>query len=171
MKWLLSKWGTQSIIVQTEKRNTSNGKIEKKDVRRQFIPLVPGRVGKDFELMSLPEMRKSDNDPLDASGSAVIARMNGTSLRPGMTVFIDGIPSFVGYYLIQSVDYEELSPNPVSISFMTPERDPKDIKLPGVGPIFEATGDMIGPGVIIPFLEEGITVQEIGPPFPQYRGN
>lgn len=169
MKWLLHKWGTRSMIVQVEKKNKSNGKIEKKDVRRKFIPLVPGKLGKDFELMSLPEMRKSDNDPLEASGSAVIARMNGTSLRPGMTVFVDGIPSFVGYYLINSVDYDELTPNPVSISFSTPERDPKDIVSLPVGPTFKATGDMVGPGVIIPFLEEGITVQETTAPFPPLK--
>ena len=169
MKWLLHKWGTKSIVVSVEKKNTKTGQKEKKAVVRKFIPLVPGKVGKDFELMSLPEMHKSDNDPLESDGSAVIARMNGTSLRPGMTVFVDGIPSFVGYYLIQSVDYEELSPNPVSISFMTPERDPKDVVPLPVGPRFAATGDMVGPGILIPFLEEGITVQETTAPFPPYK--
>jgi hypothetical protein len=169
MKWLLHKWGTKSIVVPVETTNTKTGQKEKKAVVRKFIPLVPGKVGKDFELMSLPEMHKSDNDPLESDGSAVIARMNGTSLRPGMTVFVDGIPSFVGYYLIQSVDYEELSPNPVSISFMTPERDPKDVVPLPVGPRFAATGDMIGPGIWLPFLEEGITVQETTAPFPPYK--
>jgi len=108
---------------------------------------------------------------MESDGTAVIARMNGTSLRPGMTVFVDGIPSFVGYYLINTVDYDELSPNPVSISFMTPERDPKDVEQLPVGPIFKATGDQVGPGVLIPFLEEGITIPEINAPFPQWRGN
>ena len=169
MKWLLHKWGTRSIGVTVEKKNTTTGNIEKKDIVRRFIPLVPGKLGKDFELMSLPEMHKSDNDPMDADGSATIARMNGTSLRPGMTVFVDGIPSFVGYYLINSVDYEELSPNPVSISFLTPEKDPKDIVQLPVGPRFAATGDMIGPGILIPFIEEGITQPETNAPFPQYR--
>jgi hypothetical protein len=171
MKWLLHKWGTKSIVVTVNKTDTKTGKKEKKDVVRKFIPLVPGRVGKDFELMSLPEMHKSDNDPMESDGTAVIARMNGTSLRPGMTVFVDGIPSFVGYYLINTVDYDELSPNPVSISFMTPERDPKDVEQLPVGPIFKATGDQVGPGVLIPFLEEGITIPEINAPFPQWRGN
>jgi hypothetical protein len=171
MKWLLHKWGTRSIVVTIETTNKSNGKKEKKDVVRKFIPLVPGRIGKDFELMSLPEMHKSDNDPMESDGSAVISRTNGTSLRPGMTVFVDGIPSFTGYYLINSVDYEEMVPNPVSISFMTPERDPKDVKQLPIGPIFKATGDQVGPGVLIPFIEEGITVQETNAPFPQYRGS
>ena len=169
MKWLMHRWGTKSIVVSVEKKNTTSGKITKEAVVRKFIPLVPGKVGKDFELMSLPEMRKSDNDPMESSGSAVIDRTNGTSLRPGMTVFVDGIPSFVGYYLINSVDYEELTPNPVSIAFMTPERDPKDIVQLPIGPTFKATGDMIGPGVLIPFLEEGITVQETTAPFPSYK--
>ena len=168
MKWLLHKWGTTQVVLNSEKINSKTGKKEIKQVKRKFIPLVPGKAGKDFELLSLPEMRKSDNDPLEAQGSATIARTNGTSLRPGMTVFIDGIPMFTGYYLISSVDFEELTPNPVSISFMTPERDPKDIVQLPIGPRFPAAGDQIGPAILIPFIEEGETSLITSPPFPPY---
>jgi hypothetical protein len=168
MKWLLSKWGTTSVFLTAEKVNSETGKKELQTVTRKFIPLVPGKAGRDFELMALPEMRKSDNDPLEAQGSATIARTNGTSLRPGMTVYLDGIPMFTGYYLISSVDFEELTPNPVSISFMTPERDPKDIIQLPIGPLFPATGDQIGPAILIPFVEEGESVLTTSPPFPPY---
>ena len=166
MKWLLAKWGTTAIATLEEKKNNKTGKKELKQVVRRFIPLVPGKLGKDFELLSLPEMRKSDNDPLEAQGSASITRTNGISLRPGMTVFLDGIPMFTGYYLISSVDYEELSPNPVSISFMTIERDPKDIVQFPVGPIFK--GEMVGPATIIPYIKERESNLTVSPPFPPY---
>lgn len=167
MKWLLAKWGTQSVVL-SGTRTDKNGKKTIEQVRRKFVPLVPGKAGKDFELLSLPEMRKSDNDPLEAQGSASITRTNGTSLRPGMTVYLDGIPMFTGYYLINSVDFEELTPEPVSISFMTPERDPKDIVPLPIGPRFPATGDQIGPAILIPFLEEGESSIITSPPFPPF---
>jgi hypothetical protein len=167
MKWLLAKWGTTTIVFNAEKTD-KNGKKIKTQVTRKFIPLVPGKAGKDFELLSLPEVTKSDNDPLEARGSATITRTNGTSLRPGMTVYLDGIPMFTGYYLIQSVDFEELTPNPVSISFITPERDPKDVVQLPIGPLFPATGDQIGPAILIPFLREGETGLTSSPPFPPY---
>jgi hypothetical protein len=85
-----------------------------------------------------------------------------------MTVYLDGIPMFTGYYLIQSVDFEELTPNPVSISFITPERDPKDVVQLPIGPLFPATGDQIGPAILIPFLREGETRSVSSPPFPPY---
>lgn len=113
-------------------------------------------------------MHKGDNDPLEANGSANIARASGVVLRPGMTVFVGGIPTFVGYYLITAVDYEELSPDPVSITFATPERDPK-VKITGlqVGAMYPQTGDPAGPDVLMPYLlgRSGKLVTETGPPW------
>ncbi len=98
-------------------------------------------------------MSKSDNAIMEATGSADIDRTNGVGIRPGMTVFVSGIPTFVGYYLVTSVNFEERSPNPVGINFQTPERRPKE-KVVGleVGPIFPETDDPIGPDVLIPYL-------------------
>lgn len=164
MKWLMYKWGSDAIRYTQEVKNPKTQKPETKKVTRRYVPLVPGEVGQNFQLQKLPNMRKSDNDPMEASGSATIDRTNGVSLRPGMTVFVGGIPTFVGYYLITAVDFEERSPNPVGIQFQTPERKPKEkiVNLP-VGPMFPSTGDPVGPDVLVPYIKYGrITPQDTG---------
>ena len=154
MKWLMYQWGSDSITYRHKIKDPKDPKKEKIErVTRRYVPLVPGEVGRDFRTQKLPNMSKSDNAPMEAQGSATIDRTNGVALRPGMTVFVGGIPTFVGYYLITSVDFEERSPNPVGIQFQTPERRPKEkiIDLP-VGPMYPATGDPAGPDVIIPYI-------------------
>lgn len=153
MKWLMYKWGSDAIVYDSTTKDNKTGRDVTKKVTRRYVPIVPGEVGKEFRAQKLPNMSKSDNSPMEAQGSATIDRTNGVSLRPGMTVFIGGIPTFVGYYLITSVDFEERSPNPVGINFQTPERRPKEkiVNLP-VGPMFPNTGDPIGPDVIVPYV-------------------
>jgi hypothetical protein len=95
---------------------------------------------------------------MEAQGSAMVERTNGVGIRPGMTVFVGGIPTFVGYYLVTSVEFEERSPNPVGIQFQTPERKPKEkIYLP-VGPMYPNTDDPVGPDVLVPFISRGQTL-------------
>lgn len=161
MKWLMYKWGSDAI---TYRRTTKDPKTQKdvtSRVTRRYIPIVPGEVGREFRAQKIPNMSKSDNSPMEAQGSATIDRTNGVALRPGMTVFVGGIPTFVGYYLITSVDFEERSPNPVGIQFQTPERRPKEkiIDLP-VGPMFPATGDPVGPDVLVPYIRYRQTVAQ-----------
>lgn len=153
MKWLMYKWGSDAIVYNAMVKDPKTGREVKKKMTRRYVPLVPGEVGREFRTQNLPNMSKSDNSPMEAQGSATIDRTNGVSLRPGMTVFVGGIPTFVGYYLITSVNFEERSPNPVGINFQTPERKPKEkiIDLP-VGPMFPNTGDPAGPDVIVPYV-------------------
>jgi hypothetical protein len=156
MKWLLHKWGSHAVSYDVEEKDPITSKIRKIRVTKSFIPLVPTPEGKLFELMNIPSISKSDNNPMEAQGQAVIARTNGTAIRPGMTVYVGGIPTLEGYYLVTAVDFDELSPDPVGISFSTPERRPKEkpIYLP-VGPRFPATDDGVGPDLLIEYIRKG----------------
>lgn len=78
-----------------------------------------------FQLIEIPSCYRSDDDPYAAEFSAKIDRTNGTQLRPGMTVYLEGIPMFTGQYLITEVQYDWRSPDPVSVTCRTPAR-PKD---------------------------------------------
>lgn len=93
-----------------------------------FIPFVypeqndtvfPGS-SKKYLLMDMPEVRRSDDNPMDAEGSMVVERTNGRLLRPGMTIWLGGIPDFEGFYLITAVEFSEGVPDPVRISFRSP---------------------------------------------------
>lgn len=154
MKWLMYKWGSDAINYKHKVKDPKTDREIVKRVTRRYVPIVPGEVGREFRAQKLPNMSKSDNSPMEAQGSATIERTNGVALRPGMTVFVGGIPTFVGYYLITSVDFEERSPNPVGIQFQTPERKPKEkiVDLP-VGPMFPNTGDPVGPDVLVPYIK------------------
>jgi len=156
MKWLMYKWGSESITYSHKVK--INGVEVSKDVTRRYVPIMPGPYGRDFPAMRMPSMQKSDNTPMEAQGDAQIERTNGVALRPGMTVFIGGIPTFTGYYLITAVNFEERSPNPVGISFATPERRPKEkiVNLP-VGPLYKNTLDAIGPDVIAPYIKSQVS--------------
>jgi hypothetical protein len=54
-----------------------------------------------------------------------INRKNATQLRPGMTTKIEGIPNMGGYFLITDVSFLDMSPDPVSVTFRTPVKDPE----------------------------------------------
>ena len=160
MKWLLYQWGPDAITytAKVKDKTKTPAKEVNRVITKRYIPLIPGELGKAYEMMRLPSMNKSDNAVMEATGSVEIERTNGVGIRPGMTVFVSGIPTFVGYYLVTSVNFEERSPNPVGINFETPERRPKE-KIVGldVGPIFTGTNDPIGPDVLIPYLSTRTT--------------
>jgi hypothetical protein len=85
--------------------------------------------GNRFILLDQPKFRRSDDDPLQGDGSLTVDRKNGTQLRPGQTVGIKGVPTFEGLYLITECRFSEASPDPVGISFRTPEKpDPEKLK-------------------------------------------
>lgn len=111
-EYLLGKWGDPSYQYQ--------GKT--------FVPfgwpynddaLFPGSSDR-WIMLDTPSIRKSDDDAMLADGSMVVDRTNGVNLRPGMTIYLYGIPDFEDYYLITSVEFEEGSPNPVRVAFRTP---------------------------------------------------
>lgn len=86
-----------------------------------------------FPLIQWQEFRTSDNDPLEASGSCLVARPNGCLLRPGHTALVGPLPTFFsGFYLVDSVSFEECTNEPINVSFKTPEK-PKDQKKPSTG--------------------------------------
>lgn len=129
-KWFLFKWGTsreegKAILDKKGKPVLNKDKTPKKNPDRHFIPLeYPGteESRKRFEVLSMPQLTKGENDPMEAEGSAVVHRDNGIALRPGMTVRINNIPYMQKYYIITSVSFDEQTTNPVSIEFRTPER-------------------------------------------------
>jgi len=75
-------------------------------------------------LIDMPNLRRSDDNPLDAEGSMQVERINGRKLRPGMTINLTGIPEFEGIYLITAVEFQEGVSDPVSVSFRIPS-DPE----------------------------------------------
>ena len=73
-----------------------------------------------YQLMDMPTLRRSDDNPMDAEGSILVERTNGRQLRPGMTINLTGIPDFEGLYIITAVDFEEGVSDPVTVSFRIP---------------------------------------------------
>lgn len=135
-KWLLYKWGIDSDVVKVRKDGKRNSPLVNK-VRRwvpvQFPEIVKGRKGA-FETLEYPNITISDNDPFFASdGSATMDRTNAVALRPGMTVWVGPCPNLEGFFLIDSVTFSDRTPDPVNISFLTPEKEPKEIKQLPVG--------------------------------------
>lgn len=158
MKWLMYKWGPDAITYVAQIKNPKTDKLEDKRVTRRYIPLVPGDIGRDYQTQKMPQMSRSDQDVMEGQGSAIVERTNGVGIRPGMTVFVGDIPTFTGYYLVTSVDFEERSPNGVGIQFQTPERKPKEKLYLPVGPKYPGTGDAIGPDVLVPYITRGETL-------------
>ena len=129
-KWLMFKWGTTTIqgtpVLDKNKKPVINKDgTPKLNPSRHFIPIeYPGteKSRRQFESLTMPEISKRENDPMESEGSALIHRDNGVGLRPGMTVRINNIPNTQKYYLITSVSFSEQVTDPVSIEFRTPER-------------------------------------------------
>jgi hypothetical protein len=115
-KFLLGKWGDERFTY---------GDLK-------FIPFfwpettdpVFASAKDKYILMDQPTVRRSDDDIKAADGSMLVDRVNGTILRPGMTIYLGGIPDFEGLYLITDVSFQEGSPEPVQVQFRTPV-DPK----------------------------------------------
>ena len=152
-KWLLYRWGT-SVIRGTQKKdkkgkpviNKKTGKPEM-NPNKYFIPMeYRGYTSNPsaFEVMSLPQISRNENDPMEASGSLQVSRRNGVQIRPGMTIRIKNIPNMSGYYLVTSVTFEEQTTNPVGIEFRTPERlrkedgEEPEIPMLPVGKVFQS---------------------------------
>ena len=147
-KFLMNKWGSNIEYKFVTKRKPKEPKYKEE----RFIPIYFGneidaeltseeiRAKNNFQVMQRPSVTRSQNNPLDATGSIVVGRANGTQLRPGMTIQLNGFSNYDGYYLIESVNFEDISPNPVSVTFIKPERKEKDIKEIRVGQRYKATG-------------------------------
>lgn len=147
-KFLLYKWGTD--ITKVDKKITDPKTKKKKIIKeaRRFIPLQfpndgPGYIGTPgrFRLTERPTINKSANDPYAAQGSCVVERFSGTKIRPGMTAYVGRVPNMSGYYIVESVSFTEMSPDPVSISFRTLTRDEEkeQIKLLPLGATYQQT--------------------------------
>lgn len=111
-KFLLGKWGDPEFVYGDFK----------------FVPFVfpepnpqvlPGAKDK-YVLLEQPRLRRSDDDVNAAEGSMIVDRFNGKNLRPGMTIYLAGIPDFEGFYIITDVSFNEGTPEPVQVSFRVP---------------------------------------------------
>lgn len=141
-EWLMHKWGMDKDVVDIKVKLGSKRDLldKKKDGKRRktyrWVPLqfpnddpnYYGTKGK-FNLIGYPSINKSDNDPREADGSCTVERINGTQLRPGMTAYVGLIPNMSGFYLIDSVSFNEMTPDAVSVTFRTPARDEKTYKI------------------------------------------
>jgi hypothetical protein len=131
-KWLLHKWGLEEYTVQKwlpkKRMNVDETRYHSYLTYPQTVNNETGGYYDTFKLLQLPTMHKSENDPHETDGSCIVERTNGVRLRPGMTAFVGNVPFLNGNYLITSVDYEEMSPDPVSVQFRTPELTDKEIK-------------------------------------------
>lgn len=135
-KFLMHKWGTNIRYVEKTVVDPKTKKKKKKRLARRFIPLQwpnggDGYIGTPgyFRLVERPTFRKSANDPYAGEGSCLVERFNGTQIRPGMTAYVGLVPNMSGYYLIDSVSYNEMVPDPVSVSFRTLTRDEEKEKI------------------------------------------
>lgn len=141
-QFLLGAWG-----IETGEKNVLNPETNQRESR--VVRYVPIRWPRDpsavIQVMGMPTVSKSDNDPFEVQGSMLVDRTNGTSLRPGMTILLQGIPMFgpmldgsspsgdSGLYLITSVDYDHLGTKPVSVSFRSPTKKKDQLRNYTVG--------------------------------------
>lgn len=135
------KWGTEKIKGKIKLKNgkpiIGKNQLPEKYPDKFFIPMEYAPINKannkNFEVLSLPSLRDSGNDPLEGSGSLLVARDNGVQLRPGMTIRINNVPNMSSFYLITSVSFGEQITDPVAVEFRTPERlkvNGKEPKIP-----------------------------------------
>ena len=137
-RWLLGQWGMEYNPALEVMPNTAGSKRTGMNYITMPWNWNNSGVGGVFRLLSLPRVTRSDNNPLEVTGSLQLDRFNGRSLRPGMTIFldIDGTQYFNGYYLINDVSFDHYGTSAVSVSFRSPERIPKDIHQLEVGQRF-----------------------------------
>lgn len=69
--------------------------------------------------LGIPSVRVSDDAYEAATASFQVEREQGKSLRPGMTVSIQGIPGFEGSYLVTEVSWREGVNDAVSVNTRT----------------------------------------------------
>ena len=188
-QWLMYKWGTERIEGKMKLKNgkpiIGKNKFPEFNKDKFFIPLEYAPTNKannrKFEVLSLPSLRDSGNDPLEGQGNLLVARDNGVQLRPGMTIRINNVPNMSSFYLITSVSFGEQVTDPVSVEFRTPERlkvngkEPKIPQLP-VGKKFDSLYFQPSPklgvtSVGLPVFSEktpqfvgvGTTINPVGP--------
>ena len=154
-KFILKRWGTHEAPL-TAAQLKSKDKKEK--TKNKYIPLTwfnkklgysgTGDIYRDdLQLMEIPSISISDNNPWEASGTARIDRFNAVRLRPGMTIKLGGLSEYDGYYLISEVSFPDMSPEPVTITFKKPDKQPKDIRdlaIGAKGPQVIDIGDQVG---------------------------
>jgi len=122
-KFILHKWGVDEDTIMVKAKKKPHTLVPK---TRRWVPLQYPRVFKGesgrFYALQYPSITVSDNDPFAGDGTIIVDRTNGTQLRPGMTAFIGDVAGFNGFYLITSVDFNDRSLDPVSVSFKKPEK-------------------------------------------------
>lgn len=130
-KWLLFKWGSDKQVGTPKYDKDGNILMDKKGIPQKnpdifYVPLdYPAKTeanARRFEVLQLPNLRKSENDPMAGNGSLIVSRTNGVALRPGMTIRINSVPTMNQYYLITGVTFGEQITDPVAVEFRTPER-------------------------------------------------
>jgi len=124
--WLLGKWGTETAT------GSWMDPVTSLRAQREFtyVPVEwPSHPDDIIQLHAIPNIRRSDNDPLEVTGSLSVGRFSGTSLRPGMTIRLTirdeanhPVDFLGGFFLIDRVEYEQMSTNPVTVNFRSPER-------------------------------------------------
>lgn len=131
-KFILKRWGTHEAPLTNAQKKSKTKSVKKQN---KYIPLTWKNkkfdgtdLREDLHLLEIPSISITENNPWDASGTAVIDRFNAVRLRPGMTIKLGGVSNYNGFYLIDSVSFPDISPDPVSISFKKPEKEAKDIK-------------------------------------------
>jgi len=137
-KYLLGRWGSDFQNIPKEEVIPYMQNATEMNV----CPIrYPSRSDDTFKLVSMPSLRRSDNDPLAVQGSAELERSSGSKLRAGMTVHVTNYPTMQGPYIISNVSYSHLGNDPVSIEFRSPEREDKEINQLAVGQKFESVFD------------------------------
>jgi hypothetical protein len=151
-KWLLFKWGSEKIVGKPKLDKKKKPILDKKGnpekhPDRFYVPLdyppTAEANARKFEVLQLPHLRKSENDPMAGSGTLIVRRDNGVALRPGMTIRIGNVPTMNKFYLITGVSFGEQITEPVSVEFRTPERlevNGKPAKIPAlpIGKIYQS---------------------------------
>lgn len=150
-KFILKRWGTHEAELTAAQRRSKNKSVKKQN---KYIPLTwknkkfdATDVREDLQLLQIPSISITENNPWDASGSAQLDRFNAVRLRPGMTIKLNGLSDYNGYYLIETVTFSDISPDPVGISFKNPTKEAKEIKdipIGALGPQVIDIQDQIG---------------------------
>ena len=151
-KYILKRWGTHEAPLTDAQKKSKDKKVK---TQNKYIPLTwknkkldSADLREELQLLEIPSITITENNPWDASGSALIDRFNAVRLRPGMTIKLGGMSDYNGYYLIESVSFSDISPDPVSISFKKPEptkaTDIKDLPIGARGPQVIDIADQVG---------------------------
>ena len=141
-RWILGQWGID--YDKNVRHNTIIPRNNRVGMNSIYIGWPPVITHSDesfdtFRLLAMPTATRSDNNPLEVTGSLQLDRFNARALRPGMTIQLDldrdefGTMYFNGYYLISTVSFEHYGTGPVTVGFRSPERIAKDIPQISIG--------------------------------------